>query len=509
MAHAADDLLATDIEALPATRHEHKSLLRFITCGSVDDGKSTLIGRLLYESKLVFEDHLAALEVGLEEGRHPGRRARLRAAGRRPGGRARAGHHHRRRLPVLLHRAAQVHRRRHPGPRAVHPQHGHRRLDGRPGRHPDRRAQGRADPDPAAQLPRVAARHQARRAGDQQARPRRLLAGGLRRRSRRTTARSPPRSGSTTSSASRCRRCGATTSPSRARTPRGTTGPTLIEYLETVEIDDAPQDGPFRMPVQWVNRPNLDFRGFSGEIVGGTVRVRRPRAGRSRPARESTVARIVTFDGDLDEAAAGQSITITLTDEVDVSRGDVLAAADAAAAVADQFEAHIIWMNDEPMLPGRPYLFKLGTRTVGGDPRAAEVQGRTSTRSSTRAAKTLELNEIGVCNLNLDPADRRSTPTPRTATWAASSSSTGITNATVGGGPAALRAAPRRQRALAGGRGRPGGPRGDEAAASRRWSGSPACPAPASRPSPTSSSASCTRRAGTRTCSTATTCATA
>ena len=148
-----------------STPHEHKTLLRFITCGSVDDGKSTLIGRLLYDSKLIFEDQLAALEadskkVGTQGGEH-----RLRAPGRRPRRRARAGHHHRRRLPVLRHRQAQVHRRRHARPRAVHPQHGHRRLDRRPRGHPDRRAQGRADPDPPPQLPRLAARHPPRRAG--------------------------------------------------------------------------------------------------------------------------------------------------------------------------------------------------------------------------------------------------------------------------------------------------------------------------------------------------------
>ena len=154
-------------------------MLRFITCGSVDDGKSTLIGRLLYDSTRLRGPPRRA-RVRLEEGRHPGRRARLRAPGRRPRRRARAGHHHRRRLPVLLHRAPQVHRRRHAGPRAVHPQHGHRRLDRRRRRDPHRRPQGRAHPDPPPQLPRVAARHPPRRPGHQQARPRRLLARGLR-----------------------------------------------------------------------------------------------------------------------------------------------------------------------------------------------------------------------------------------------------------------------------------------------------------------------------------------
>ena len=159
------------------------------------------------------------------------------------------------------------------------------------------------------------------------------------------------------------------------------------------------QDGPFRMPVQWVNRPNLDFRGFSGEIVGGTVHVGDPV--RVLPSgRESTVERIVTFDGDLEEAAAGESVTLTLADEVDISRGDVLASAAAPPSVADQFEAHIVWMSDEPMLPGRPYLFKLGTRTVQATVAQPKYKVNVNTLEHT-AAKTLELNEIGVANLSL------------------------------------------------------------------------------------------------------------
>ena len=179
---------------------------------------------------MIFEDQLAALEADSQEGRHPGRRDRLRAAARRPAGRARAGHHHRRRLPLLLHRPAQVHRRRHPGPRAVHPQHGHRRLDRRPRHHPDRRPQGRADPDPAPQLPRVAARHPARRAGDQQDGPRRLLARRCSTRSRRTTATFAARIGLADIAvhpAVGARR--ATTSSSRSDNTPWYHGPTLME----------------------------------------------------------------------------------------------------------------------------------------------------------------------------------------------------------------------------------------------------------------------------------------
>jgi bifunctional enzyme CysN/CysC len=177
-------------------------------------------------------------------------------------------------------------------------------------------------------------------------------------------------------------------------------GPALVGYLEALKIDDDVADGPFRMPVQWVNRPDLDFRGFSGTVVGGRLapgdEVRVLPSGQT-----STVERVVTFDGDLDEASAGQSVTVTLADEIDVSRGDVLAAADRPPAVADQFEAHIIWMHEHQMLPGRSYLMKIGTRTVGVSIAQPKCRVNVNTLEHV-AARTLELNEIGVCNLNLD-----------------------------------------------------------------------------------------------------------
>jgi bifunctional enzyme CysN/CysC len=179
-------------------------------------------------------------------------------------------------------------------------------------------------------------------------------------------------------------------------------GPTLMGYLETVEIEDRVQHQPFRLPVQWVNRPNLDFRGFAGTIVGGTLspgeKVKVLPSGR-----ESRVARIVTMDGDLERAVAGQSVTLTLEDEVDVSRGDVLAAADSPPGVADQFETTIIWMADEPMLPGRPYWMKIGTRQVSATITEPKYKVNVNTLEHL-AAKKLALNEIGVCNVSLDHA---------------------------------------------------------------------------------------------------------
>jgi bifunctional enzyme CysN/CysC len=178
-------------------------------------------------------------------------------------------------------------------------------------------------------------------------------------------------------------------------------GATLMEILETVEIDaDADRAKPFRLPVQWVNRPNLDFRGFSGLIAGGTVKP--GDAIRVLPSgKTSTVARVVTFDGDLEEGVAGQAVTLTLADEIDCSRGDVIAAAANPPEAADQFEATIVWMADEAMLPGRSYWLKLGTQTVTANIQQPKYQINVNTMEHT-AAKTLELNAIGVANLSTD-----------------------------------------------------------------------------------------------------------
>jgi bifunctional enzyme CysN/CysC len=178
-------------------------------------------------------------------------------------------------------------------------------------------------------------------------------------------------------------------------------GPTLMGYLETVELDETSQhDAAFRLPVQWVNRPNLDYRGFTGNIASGSIRP--DERVRVLPSgRESRVARIVTADGDLGEAVAGQSITLTLENEIDISRGDVICKAETPAEVADQFECTVVWMAEEPLLPGRPYLLKLGTSTVSATITEPKYKVNVNTLEHL-AAKKLELNEIGVCNLALD-----------------------------------------------------------------------------------------------------------
>jgi bifunctional enzyme CysN/CysC len=154
------------------------------------------------------------------------------------------------------------------------------------------------------------------------------------------------------------------------------------------------------MPVQWVNRPNLDFRGFAGTIAAGVIqpgqRIRVQPSGR-----ESVVRRIVTANGDLPQGVANQSVTLTLADEVDISRGDVISAADAPAEVADQFEATVVWMNDQPMLRGRNYLMKIGTKTVTATVLPLKYKVNVNTLEHV-AAEKLELNEIGVCELELD-----------------------------------------------------------------------------------------------------------
>ena len=178
-------------------------------------------------------------------------------------------------------------------------------------------------------------------------------------------------------------------------------GPTVMGYLETVEVDHARLErAPFRMPVQWVNRPHVDFRGFAGIVTSGIIR-----AGdriRVQPSgRESRVARLIAYEGDLTQAVPGQSITLSLADEIDARRGDIISSADAPAGVADQFEATIVWMNEQPMLPGRPYWLKIGADTVTATIAHPKYRVNVNTLEHL-AAKRLELNEIGVCNVSVD-----------------------------------------------------------------------------------------------------------
>jgi bifunctional enzyme CysN/CysC len=398
MTHASD-LIATDIDAYLES-HQHKSLLRFITCGSVDDGKSTLIGRLLYDSKLIFEDQLAALEadskkIGTQGGEIDFALLVDGLAAEREQG-----------ITIdVAYRFFSTDKRKF----IVADTPGHEQytrnmvtgastadlavilIDARKGVLTQTRrhsflvsligirhimlAVNKMDlvGYDAAVFEKIVADYRAFAAEI-----------GL------TDVLAIPISGLKGDNI---------TSASVATPWYG--GPTLMQHLETVEIDETRlQAGPLRLPVQWVNRPNLDFRGFAGEIASGTVRPG-DRVRVLPSGRESRIARIVTKDGDLELAVAGQSVTLTLEDEVDCSRGDIIASADAPAEVADQFETTIVWMSEEPLLPGRPYWLKIGAKTVSATVTEQKYKINVNTMEHL-AAKQLELNEIAVCNISLN-----------------------------------------------------------------------------------------------------------
>jgi len=179
-------------------------------------------------------------------------------------------------------------------------------------------------------------------------------------------------------------------------------GPSLMHHLETVPIDKLQSNTGFRLPVQWVNRPNLDFRGFAGTVSGGTVSVGQTVA--VMPSgKTTTISRIVTFDGDRPAAGPGNAVTLVLSDEIDASRGDVLCDADHPCEITDQFAAHLVWMAEEEMIPERQYLLKIGTQTVGAGITDLRHKINVNTLEQT-AAKTLALNEIGYANFALDQA---------------------------------------------------------------------------------------------------------
>ena len=396
MAHQSA-LIAEDIGAY-LHQHEHKSLLRFLTCGSVDDGKSTLIGRLLYDSKMIFEDQLAALEadsrrVGTQGGDIDFALLVDGLAAEREQG-----------ITIdVAYRFFSTDKRKF----IVADTPGHEQYT-------RNMVTGASTADAAIIL------IDARKGVLTQTRRHSYLVSLLGIRHvvlainkmdlvgwskdvfdtilaeyhdfaaqigiRQFTA--IPMSALK----------GDNITENSVNTP-WYDGPPLMRWLEEAPVEDELQSKPFRMPVQWVNRPNLDFRGFSGQVASGVIRPG-DRVKALPSGRESTVERIVTFRGDLPEAVAGQSVTITLKDEIDISRGDVIAVAGQPPEVADQFESTIVWFDEEPLLPGRPYLLKLGARTVTAQ--VTEPKHKVNVNTLEKLAATrLELNEIGVCNLAL------------------------------------------------------------------------------------------------------------
>ena len=397
MAHKSE-LIAGDIERYLES-HQHKELLRFITCGSVDDGKSTLIGRLLYESKLIFEDQLAALEadskkVGTQGGELDFALLVDGLAAEREQG-----------ITIdVAYRFFSTDRRKF----IVADTPGHEQYT-------RNMATGASTADVAVIL------IDARRGVQTQTRRHSTIVGllGIRKvvlainkmdlvdyaqpvyerilDEYRAFAQQIGLTDITAIPMSALR--GDNVTEPSARMPWHA-GPTLMQHLETVEIEDRSQQRPMRLAVQWVNRPHQDFRGFAGTLAGGSVS--RGQSIRVLPSgRTSRVARIVTWDGDLERAVAGQAVTLVLEDEIDISRGDVLSAVDTPPAIADQLQATLIWMHEESMFPGRPYLMKIGARTVTANVTSLRHKVNVNTLEHA-AAKQLELNEIGVCNLALD-----------------------------------------------------------------------------------------------------------
>ena len=397
--YQTDALIAEDIDAY-LEAHQHKTMLRFITCGSVDDGKSTLIGRLLYDSKMIFEDQLAALEADSRRVGTQGQEIDFAllvdglAAEREQG------------ITIdVAYRFFSTDKRKF----IVADTPGHEQYT-------RNMVTGASTADLAVILidARKGVLTQTRRhsylahligirnlvlavnkmdlVGYDQARYDAIVADyaafaqslGI------TTFTPMPISGFKGDNI---------TEPSD-NTP-WYSGPTLMQHLETVEVGIATdQAKPLRMAVQWVNRPNLDFRGFSGQISSGSVKP--GDAIRVLPGgKTSTISRITTLGADLDEAVAGQSVTLTFADEIDCSRGSVIAAADAPPEVSDQFEATIVWMDDDPLIVGRSYWLKLGTQLVSATVHQPKYQVNVNTMEHL-AAKTLELNAIGVAELATD-----------------------------------------------------------------------------------------------------------
>jgi bifunctional enzyme CysN/CysC len=377
-----------------------RGLLRFITCGSVDDGKSTLIGRLLYESELLFEDQLATLE---SDSRRMGTQngdidfALLLdglQAEREQGITIDVAHRYfstDRRMFIVADTPGHEQYTRNMVTGASTADCAVILIDARKGVLTQTRRH-------TTIVSLLGIRHVAFAVNKMD------LVGYREWRFREieqdvdTFARTIGLEDVVCIPVSAVQ--GDNVVTASGRTPWHD-GPTLLGYLENVEVDELRlQSVPFRFPVQWVNRPDLDFRGFAGTIASGMITPgERVVVGPS--GRESRVARIITYDGDADLAVAGESVTLTLTDEVDVSRGDLLAKPGELPHVGDQLEATVVWMADEPMLRGRNYRMRVGTKAVTAT--IAPIKYRLNVDSREHVAATkLELNDIGVCDLELD-----------------------------------------------------------------------------------------------------------
>ena len=395
----AKEQISADIE-LYLNQHENKSLLRFITCGSVDDGKSTLIGRLLYESKVLFEDQLQQIEADSKKFGTQGGEMDFAllvdglAAEREQG------------ITIdVAYRYFNTDQRKFivadtPG----HEQYTRNMIT------------GASTADAAILLV------DARNGIQTQTRRHAYLTSITGIKNIVLAVNKMDLVGYSEqaynnivdefeSFASQIGIEQVTAIPMSAlhgdniiepsQQMQWFHGTTLLSYLETVKIDgEVALDAPFRFPVQWVNRPNLDFRGFAGTIASGVIS--KGDSIRVQPSgKTSTIDRIVTYDGDIDKAVTGQAVTLTLKDQIDISRGDIISTTDTPASTANQFETTIVWMSDEALLPGRPYILKCGSATATAT--ITDIKHEINVNTLEHAAsKQLELNNIGVCNINLD-----------------------------------------------------------------------------------------------------------
>jgi bifunctional enzyme CysN/CysC len=393
------ELIRHDVRAWLAEQ-EAKELLRFITCGSVDDGKSTLIGRLLYESKQIFDDQLEALES--DSKRHGTQGAKIDFALLVDG--LSAEREQGITIDVAYRFFTSARRKFIVADTPGHEQYTRNMIT------------GASTADLAVLLV------DARKGVLTQTRRHSYLAKlvGIRRFVLAVNKMDlvDYDQGAFDAICTDYRAFAAQVGiedwvaipvsglngdniMSRSEATPWHNGPTLLEYLDTVPLDaSADAEKPMRMPVQWVNRPNQNFRGFSGPIASGRLgpgaEVRILPSGRT-----TRIERVVTFDGDLEEAVAGQSVTVTLADEIDCSRGDVIAAAGDPPEAADQFEATVVWMADEELLPGRGYWMKIGTQTVTAMVQEPKYEINVNTLEHL-AAKTFALNGIGVAEISTD-----------------------------------------------------------------------------------------------------------
>ena len=396
MAHL-DSLIATDIQAYLQAQ-ENKSYLRFITCGSVDDGKSTLIGRLLYDSKLIYEDQLASIEKDSKKSGTQGDKMDLAllvdglAAEREQG------------ITIdVAYRFFSTDKRKF----IVADTPGHVQYT-------RNMATGASTANVAILL------IDARYGVQEQTRRHAYIASLLGIRHVVVAINKMDLNDFDQSIYNKievnfrkfakdldfkdiiCVPISALDGDNviqRSERSDWYRGPTLLSYLENVDVEERSLDSPFRLPVQWVNRPNLDFRGFSGTIASGVIN-QGDEIFVTPSGKRSLVKEIVTFDGNKKTAREDMAVTLTLEDEIDISRGDMICGTDAPAEQADQFQANIIWMDENKLYPGRQYLLK--TTNSNTPARVTTLKHRIDINDfSEVAAKTLELNEIGVVNISL------------------------------------------------------------------------------------------------------------